>query len=134
MTRRVPFVVLSLVAILAAGSSLAYAQEEVTAEVPFKFMAANKTFEPGKYDLRISDDRNEVTLVTPKGTSELMLVQTRLAAPETPLSDGKLVFDKVGETYYLSEVWLPGMDGFLVHSTREKHTHHIIKVQKKAKK
>jgi hypothetical protein len=134
MQRRVPFIVLSLAVLLAAGSSLAYAQDEVTAEIPFKFMAANRTFEAGTYDLQVSEDRNDVTLVTPQRTSDFMPVLTRLAAPETPLSDGKLVFDRVGDSYYLSEVWLPGMDGFLIRATKEKHTHHVIKLQKKAKK
>lgn len=38
-----------------------------------------------------------------------------------------IVFDKIGERYFLSEVWLPGADGYLLHATNEKHTHQHVK-------
>jgi hypothetical protein len=36
--------------------------------------------------------------------------------------------------YLLAEVWLPGEDGFLVHTTKGAHQNQIIKGQKAAKK
>jgi len=35
--------------------------------------------------------------------------------------------------YLLAEVWLPGEDGFLVHTTKGAHQNQIIKGQKAAK-
>jgi hypothetical protein len=36
----------------------------------------------------------------------------------------------VGDTYYLSEVWLLEKDGYLVRATKESHTHHTVKGKK----
>ncbi len=69
----------------------------------------------------------------PKGTGMFLTTITRLAAPEVSLVDAHLVFDKVGDTYYLSEVWMPGEDGFLLYAAKGKHTHTLIKFHKKAK-
>jgi hypothetical protein len=41
-------------------------------------------------------------------------------------NDSHLVFDKVGTTYTLSELWEPGYDGILVDMTKGKHEHHVI--------
>jgi hypothetical protein len=56
-------------------------------------------------------------------------VQTRLgAAIHTTKQDSHIVFDKVGEVYTLSEVWIPGTDGWLLFSTKGKHEHKTIDV------
>ena len=34
-----------------------------------------------------------------------------------------LVFDTVGDRSYLSEVWIPGREGYLVRATTEAHEH-----------
>jgi hypothetical protein len=58
-------------------------------------------------------------------------VLTRIAEPDPPASEAKVVFDKVGDVYYLSEVWMPGSDGFLLMATKEKHTHVKVKAIRK---
>ena len=117
------------------GPAVADAQQddELVANVPFKFVAAGKPHQAGAYALRVNKTRETVELVPPKGTGEVMLVMTRLAAPEKEMAEGRLVFDKVGDTYTLSEVWVPGEDGFLVHATKETHTHHATPLGRKAR-
>jgi hypothetical protein len=68
-----------------------------------------------------------------KPSGGFLLVLTRLAAPHAKLPEGRLVFDKVGDTYTLSEMWLPDKDGFLLHATKEKHTHHTTPLRMGAK-
>jgi hypothetical protein len=41
-----------------------------------------------------------------------------------------LVFDKVGDRHYLSEVWMPGLDGFLLQARAEQHSHRLVKGKK----
>ena len=43
----------------------------------------------------------------------------------------RLVFDQVGEERYLSEVWMPGMDGLLIRATSERHKHESVEGQDK---
>ncbi|MDH4272557.1 MAG: hypothetical protein OEW18_11355, partial [Candidatus Aminicenantes bacterium] len=67
----------------------------------------------------------------------------RLAQPAPPLAEPQLVFDEVGNfepsyteyftVYLLAEVWLPGEEGFLVHTTKGAHKNKIIKGQSAAK-
>jgi hypothetical protein len=42
-----------------------------------------------------------------------------------------VIFDKFGDSYYVSEVWVPDRDGFVVGGTKEVHTHHAVKIYKK---
>ncbi|HEY3382491.1 MAG TPA: hypothetical protein VGK32_12025 [Vicinamibacterales bacterium] len=114
-----------------AGASVAYAQDAAILDAPFAFRVGSVVHQPGKYELRPNGDQMGVTITPPKGAATMALVVTRLAEPEPPLPDGKVVFDKVGELYFLSEVWIPGMDGFLLHSAKEKHSHVKVKLTKK---
>ena len=116
------------------GPAVADAQQAgLVANVPFKFVAAGKPQDAGAYGLRVDKTRGAIELVPPKGAGEVMLVMTRLAAPEGVMSGGRLVFDKVGDTYTLSEIWVPGEDGFLVHATKETHTHQTTPLGRKAR-
>jgi hypothetical protein len=40
------------------------------------------------------------------------------------------VFDVVGDSYILSEIWLPAGDGYLVAATKGPHTHKTVKAKK----
>jgi hypothetical protein len=74
----------------------------------------------------------ELLIIRPaKGTQVEAAVITRLAKPEVALVEPKVIFDKVGDKYTLSEVWLPGRDGFLLTGTKAPHTHHAVKAVKK---
>jgi hypothetical protein len=116
------------------GPAVAHAQaQSLVANIPFKFVAAGKPHDAGAYGLRLNTNRETVELVPPKGPGEVMLVVTRLAAPDRPTPEGRLVFDKVRDTNTLSEIWVPGEDGFLVYATKETHGHQAIPLGKKAR-
>jgi hypothetical protein len=113
------------------GASGMYAQpEEMT--VTFAFQAGDKTLPAGKYDIE-HPTRELLIFRGAKGLAVEAPVITRLAQPSTPLVEPKIIFDKVGDTYYVSEVWLPNMDGFLLRGTKEAHTHTAVKAPKKKK-
>ena len=103
------------------------------ADIPFKFHAGTEILPPGTYSFTYNES-SDVVSVTPigtisrTGTHDVRLpVVTRLGARDS--SDvGTLVFDKVNDIRSLSEVWIPSMDGFLVHSIPEKHVHEIVRV------
>lgn len=39
-----------------------------------------------------------------------------------------LVFDVVGDKNVLSEIWIPGVDGYLIQVSKGHHTHKVVKV------
>jgi hypothetical protein len=116
--------------LLAVGPGVASAQETLSANIPFAFIVDGKANDAGAYTVRVNDNRTEVWLTPSKGPSLVALVITRLAASAP--DDSRVVFDKVGNTNYLSEVWLPGADGYLVYAAKEAHTHHVLKTSRKA--
>ncbi len=135
MERRTLALLGALLLVLALVPAVGYSQQVVSATIDFKFVADGKTLPAGTYDLKPSADESTFQLTpTGKGPSMYLLPVTRLAAPETPIAEAKLVFDRVGNLDYLSEIWIPGQDGFLFHITKEKHTHHVVKAFKKMKK
>lgn len=110
------------------------AQDTALVTIGFPFVAEGKALPAGEYELQLNSDHSAFTLTaSPKGTGVFLTTITRLAAPEPPSGDTRVVFDKVGEKYYLSEVWLPGDDGYLVYAAKGKHTHQTVKGHKKAK-
>jgi hypothetical protein len=134
MNRRVVTLLAMMVLAFVVYPAVTYAQESTVAEIGFQFVAGGQTMPPGTYELTSNGDTSAFTL-TPvgKGSGVVLLAITRLAAAEPPSGDIRFVFDKVGDTYYLSEAWLLGQDGFLFYAAKEKHTHQTIRGQKKYK-
>jgi hypothetical protein len=115
------------VAGLGLAGSLAWAADTVSLNVPFSFIVKDKEMPAGRY------------LIMPQGTYDTALVVRsdegggmavapvieRLA--NTGAKEAKVVFDKMpdGKTY-LSEVHVPGIDGFLVGIAGGKETHEVI--------
>ena len=120
--------------VVVAYPAVSQAQDTAVVTVGFPFVAEGQTMPAGPYELQLNSDQTAFTLTaSPKETGVFLTIITRLAAPEPPSGDTRVVFDKVGNTYYLSEVWLPGEDGFLVYAAKGKHTHQIVRGHKKAK-
>ncbi len=96
--------------------------------IPFQFTAGKKVLPAGNYEVVPDVDNGLVRISSSdnKAEAEVMVV-TRLAGGiHSTVTDAQLVFDKVGDTYTLSEVWLPNQDGFLVHTTSGQHQHHVV--------
>jgi hypothetical protein len=101
-------------------------------ETTFPFEIAGGSLPAGKYD--IEQPARDLLVFRPangKGRVIEAPVITRLAKPAVPLAEPYVVFDKVNDTYYISEVWLPGEDGFLLGGIKEEHTHQKVKAIKK---
>lgn len=126
--------VASLVAIL-GGSLSALAQSkrgELVVKVSFEFKVGDTTFPPGSYKIEHRTTNASSLVISPETGSgnTTVPVITRLArrnqAPQE--AEANIVFDKVGEQHFLSEVWMSGQDGFLLRSTGEEHQHDVLRV------
>ncbi len=114
---------------LAPSSRQGY-MEPATFEVTFPFMVGARTLPAGRYDVEALTQDTLVFRPVAGAPVEVPVI-TRLAQPPTPLADPKVIFDKVGDRFYASEVWVPGRDGFLVRGTAEAHSHQTVKGSKK---
>ncbi len=130
MKRGVFVMAVALALLGCIGGGVAVAQDVTVVNVPIKFTVGQKVMEPGRYELQMNDDRSAITLTPARGPAIFVPTITRLAAMQ-PIGQGKVVFDKVGEAYYLSEIWLPTEDGFLVKDTKQPHQHHVVSAEKK---
>lgn len=101
------------------------------AKIDFPFTVGGKVLPAGQYDFVLASETAPAFRVTDEAkNSTLALILTRIsgsmhATPQVP----HLVFDKVGETYLLSEIWIPGQDGFLVLATKGEHEHRVVKTK-----
>jgi cytochrome c5 len=96
------------------------------ADVPYSFNVGSKVLPAGTYTFSMPTDNPAWIEVQPATGSALRArIVTRLGGP-TQFQDGSLVFDKTDSTRVLSEVWIPGADGILVHAMPKGHTHDIL--------
>ena len=129
-------IMVSLGALLLLATAVAYAQQtpiEVKAPIDFAFMVEGKLMPAGTYDFKRSDDGMSFRV---QGVGEeakkgvLAVVITRIAGEMRDLKKGAyLVFDNVGDTNTLSEIWFPGEDGYLVGITKVKHMHKMVHME-----
>lgn len=91
---------------------------------PFK--AGEKEYPPGRYRILADDEGDHIDLENlDRKTGDQIKFNTRLSPK---VGDwGEIVFDKIGNDLYLSEVYIVGMDGFYFHGAPGKHKHLVIR-------
>ncbi|OGD21495.1 MAG: hypothetical protein A2W03_12050 [Candidatus Aminicenantes bacterium RBG_16_63_16] len=138
---------LTRLAVAAAGLALVVnvtaAHAQGTFKIPFEFKAGGKKLAAGQYSVAQKGDGQIVLRKEPGGAEIMVPFTERLAQPAPPVAEPQLVFDEVGDfapsyteymtVYVLAEVWLPGEDGFLIHTTKGAHKNKIIKGQSATK-
>ena len=140
MKRLIASAVVTLAVVLGAGS-LAYAQ--ATFKIAFKFEAGGKKFPAGEYRVARKDDGLIILRLESTGKEAEVPFTQKLAQPSPPVEEPQLVFDAVGNfepsyteyftVYLLAEVWLPGEDGLLIHTTKGAHQNQVVKGEKTEK-
>jgi hypothetical protein len=119
--------------VILVGSAAVNAESparEIYSKISFPFMLGEKFFMPGDYRIAHGNGSDPLIRVTSwDGASSVEVpVITRLARQDHSSHDttDSLVFDRVGDQSFLSEVWMSGEDGFLVLGTVEDHRHTIV--------
>ena len=124
MRKQIVAVVAVAVFALGLAGSLAWAAGAVAVNIPFSFIVKDKELPAGQYEIRTEgNDQSRLTIRSSKGGgTTFALVIERLA--DTGGKEPKIVFDKTedGKTY-LSEVHIPGQDGYLVGIAGGKEKH-----------
>ena len=135
MSRRIftAFAVTCL-AILATGlpSHAQSSSGTISAKIPFEFLVGSKAFPAGQYNL-VHQPRALPALQIQSADGKhhaALTVITRLAKlHEGDAPRASFVFDTVGAKHYLSEVWIQGEDGYLLHESKEEEKHDVVDVK-----
>lgn len=116
------------------------ARAQATFKLPNPFQAGDLKLPRGEYRFAQKDDAHLTLRQESTGKVFQIAFTKRLAQPNPPHSDAELVIDAVGNfapsyteyvtDYVLAEVWLPGGDGFLIHTMKGAHQSQTIKGQK----
>jgi len=123
---RKQIVTAAAVGVLALGLavSTAWASGAISVNIPFSFMVKGKEMPAGQY--QILAEAGQTKLVV-KGTSVTVLVPVIERLADTGAKEPKIVFDKIlNGTAVLSEVHIPGEDGFLVGVSTARETHVVV--------
>ncbi len=126
---------IGIVGILVVVASIAFAggvwaQGQTTSvKIGFSFMAQGKSLPAGKYNLEVTS-AGRVVLHAEKGGAATELKPIKALGQDGNGEETKLVFDKIGSIHFLSEVWLPGQDGYLVGTSTGTHEQEVVKAKK----
>jgi cytochrome c5 len=114
-----------LVTFFAVGPAFGQTVEAVRAAIPYEFTFGSKVLPAGTYTLTVTKFGLQAQSVTTGAVYRAPII-TRLGGPTEFLRGGSLVFDKSGSVRILSEVWMAGADGILLHSTPKSHSHEVL--------
>ncbi len=104
-------VVASVFAVLTAAVSLAQSTPLMYADVPFEFTAGKGTLPAGKYVVypQLTSFGGQAAVRSEDRTAQVIVMTVPKQAARIP-EEGKLIFNRYGEKYFLSELWLPGRE------------------------
>jgi mono/diheme cytochrome c family protein len=109
-----------------AGLLSAQTSQAMRMDVPFEFSVGSKVLPAGKYTFSV----DTFGLTVASGTSGKIhgTIVARLSGPPQFLRDGALVFDRSNGGHVLAEVWMPGIDGLLLHKNPQNHERTVLSV------
>ena len=92
----------------------------------FEFSAGGRNFPIGQYKIMHEENSPWVVITAKSGAVTKLKIITVLAR-DSVSTPSRLVFDKVGNDRFLSEVWFRDQDGLLLVGTKKTHEHVIVK-------
>ena len=98
---------LALGALTHANHAVAQSRS-MMATIPFAFHDGSHTFSAGKYQIRCDSNILSVQSTDGENVSVHMMTIAEIRTRTTEV--GKLIFNKYGDQYFLSDVWLAGSE------------------------
>jgi hypothetical protein len=111
-----------------AAASVANGQgRQLSAEIPFDFIVADKTMQSGQYQVSKQTTSGEVLAIR---TADGKNAVNRLTSNAGEARDmrTRLVFHRYGSTYFLSQVWINGEGRQLPKTKQERAAERELKV------
>ncbi len=95
------------VTLFAAATLFAQGSQTLTVQVPFGFHVGNSVLPAGGYTVYTDGPAQILRLRSDDSKSSVMIQTNRVEKLSAP-GKGKLVFNKYGDEYFLSQVWKAG--------------------------
>lgn len=110
-----------------ASAAVANGQSrQLTAQVPFDFIVADKTLHSGQYRVRREGVAGEVITVRSRDEKDQLFRITTNAGSARDMR-ARLVFHRYGGSYYLSQVWIDGSGRQLPATKQERAAERELK-------
>ena len=123
---------ITLFSVAAAMSVQGQGTRSLRVEIPYDFTVGKKVMPAGTYHFARESATNALSIRSVSGTNRMSLpILTRLARDSSSSLAAKVVFDKAGDTHFLSEVWMSGEDGLLLRVSPKDHVHEVLEPVKK---
>ena len=107
--KRQAFSLISLLSLLLVAGSAIAQTIHVRADVPFNFAVGDKSFPAGTYDVGSIDNVNtKILRLQARDGNSSMMVGSNAAENLKPANKTKLVFNRYGNRYFLSQIWVAG--------------------------
>lgn len=108
------------------------AQDVMVANIPFQFVAGNVTLPAGEYRVQKLEGKPVLLIRCPDANASAMVIAIASQAKKTQ-TQSKLVFNRYGDRYFLSQVWTEGTirGSQLLKSQREKEISQVAKTETK---
>jgi hypothetical protein len=91
--------------LVSSSSALAQNPNPIKVDIPFAFQTGNVQMPAGMY--QIDNERGGVVLLRgPDHMSEFVVMHSAIASAAS--SNGKVIFHRYGNKYFLSQIWRPG--------------------------
>jgi len=105
-----------------ASTRVAQAQDLLVVNIPFDFMAGDTALPAGEYSIKVSAPERTLLLIDRKDAAASSFMNTEAVATTEIQSESKLIFNRYGDRYFLSQVWTEGNSRGrqLLKSAREK--------------
>lgn len=100
-----------VVGLALASAAVANGQSgrQLTAQVPFDFVVAERTLRSGQYEVSKASGAGDVLAIRDAdGKSQTMRLTSPVIRNYRQDMSAKLVFHRYGSTYFLSQVWVAG--------------------------
>ena len=101
------FAVLVIAGLLVAPAAFSQA-DRLKADIPFEFIVGNKTLPAGTYQVHCGTN-NLVTLQSVDQNTAVGVLSQPGYAVKAPVT-GKLIFTRYDNSYFLAQVWRPGVN------------------------
>jgi len=100
--------VLGILLPFAVSDVVAQTNQELVADIPFEFTVCSEQLPAGRYKVRSLTVSPHVMLVRgDESRSVIMACAHEVQVPKRTTT-GKLIFNRYGDKYFLSELWLQG--------------------------
>ena len=114
----------SLIRLLACGAlftlGVTFASAQMRAKIPFDFMAAGSNLVAGEYTLETTGDTDQVLQVCNLQQHRCVFMIASQVASKAKNDPGKLIFNRYGDQYFLSEIWSRSLVRTLPQNRRER--------------